>query len=514
MNQILKYICCFLFTVFLLSCNNEESVTKATNEELNQIKKDLDFSKFSSLNITSNIEVNWKDTYKITNAGFTIYETQANEKSVSSLQSDFLQSQLKYEIILIEIDEKRYSYFVEIYSNKDSEIFPETITKLSNFTGTLNTFSLKGENLGSVAVINGQAKNISENSNLDILTNAISSFSKNNTITKKIPLCDKTYSQTVYQDADRFEVWTVGTTLITIKYVGTVRTSSTVLLPYPCDGSVDKDVLVLHRINQYTHIGAGSYNTNTAIAAAQRIEDNINGYALDPCTKTILDKLKSLQQSDIASMINRFNPPTSPFNITMSVGQVKDNNPNNWAQTSAVDGQYRNIKMVFNQDYINGKDNPNRPTDLSIATTMAHEIIHAYLISLLEEDKHCGTQGICDFPTVYDAYVQQKITNDKSGTLLANAHHEVIANNYVYAIAATIQEFHTGQTVNSGFPNQVYLDMAWGGLRDTEVFNKNYPNDPTHKNYKDRERILARINTEKFGSQYGITSPLGTPCKK
>lgn len=85
---------------------------------------------------------------------------------------------------------------------------------------------------------------------------------------------------------------------------------------------------------------------------------------------------------------------------------------------------------------------------------------------------------------------------------------------YVNSIAETIQEFHTGQSVGSGFPYQVYLDMAWGGLKDTYIFNKNYPNNPNHKNYKDRVRILARINTEKIGSQYGITAPIGTPCKK
>jgi hypothetical protein len=504
----------FLFTVFLFSCNHEEYGKTVTNEELNQINNDLDLSKFSNVNIAANIEVNWKNTNKITNQGFAIYETQVNEKTISSLQSNFLQDQLKYKLIQIEADEKLYSYFVEIYSSKNSEIYPETITKLGNFTGTLNTYSLKGENLGSVAVTNGLAKNISESTGLDVLTKAINSFANNSALTEKIPLCDKTYSQTVYQDADRFEVWSVGTSIITIKYVGTVRIKSTILLPYPCDGPVDRDVLVLHRINQYYNVGAGKYTTSTGVGAAQRIESNINGNALDPCTKAVLDKMKILKQSDIASMINRFNPAKSAFNINMSTGMVKDNNPNTWAETKAVGGVYTDINMVFNQDYINGKDNQNKPTDLSVATTMAHEIIHAYVISLLQEDKTCGTSGICDFPSIYDAYVQQKITNDKSGTLLPDAHHELIANNYVYAIAATIQEFHTGQTVNSGFPSQVYLDMAWGGLDKTSIFNKIYPNDPTHNNYKDRERILARINAERLGSQYGITSPLGTPCKK
>ena len=56
--------------------------------------------------------------------------------------------------------------------------------------------------------------------------------------------------------------------------------------------------------------------------------------------------------------------------------------------------------------------------------------------------------------------------------------------------------------------------MAWGGLQETQIFNINYPDDRDHKNFKDRERIFDRINTEKLGAQYGINSPLGTPCKK
>jgi hypothetical protein len=48
----------------------------------------------------------------------------------------------------------------------------------------------------------------------------------------------------------------------------------------------------------------------------------------------------------------------------------------------------------------------------------------------------------------------------------------------------------------------------------SRLFNKNYPNDPNHKNYKDRERILGRIIAEKKEEVYGINSPIGTPCKK
>ena len=243
---------------------------------------------------------------------------------------------------------------------------------------------------------------------------------------------------------------------------------------------------------------------------AEAIEDQIDDSQLDECTKGVLAKLKNLNQSDIAEMISRFSAPGSIFNINMVTGQVS--NQNNLAETKPVSGSNFDINMVFNENYIKGVGNPSPPTDLSVATTMAHEIIHAYLISLLGENKACGASGICDFPTIYDAYVAYQITKDPN--VSPDAHHELIANNYVYSIAATIQEFHTGQSVDSGFPSQVYLDMAWGGLDRTYIFNKNYPNDPNHKNYKDRERIFSRINTEKIGSQYGIYSPVGTPCKK
>ncbi|URC14104.1 hypothetical protein [Flavobacterium sp. B183] len=56
--------------------------------------------------------------------------------------------------------------------------------------------------------------------------------------------------------------------------------------------------------------------------------------------------------------------------------------------------------------------------------------------------------------------------------------------------------------------------MNWGGLQGTHVFNENFPDDPNNKKFKDGERILARINTEKLGTQYDVNSPVGIPCKK
>lgn len=256
----------------------------------------------------------------------------------------------------------------------------------------------------------------------------------------------------------------------------------------------------------------GGGGGGSPVETTQAIEDYIDDTELDPCTKDILNKLKNLHDGDIAAMLKRFSTDGSIFTIHMSTGLMDSKSSNIWANTTPTKGSGTDVNMVFNQDYINGKDNPNPPTDLSVATTMAHEIVHAYLISLLEQNKAFGAPGIYDFPTVYEAYVQYQITKDKS--ILPAAHHELIAEKYVKSIAATIQEFHTGVSVGLGSPKQVYLDLAWGGLKDTNAFSNNYPDNLNHKNYKERERILARIYTEKRGSEYGSNSPIGTPCKK
>jgi len=99
----------------------------------------------------------------------------------------------------------------------------------------------------------------------------------------------------------------------------------------------------------------------------------------------VLDRLKNLAEGDITKMLNRFAPTGSIFNINMSTGKINSNA--NWAETTLIKSLRTDINMVYNVNYIYRTNYSSRPTDLSVATTMAHEVIHAYLISLLEEYK-------------------------------------------------------------------------------------------------------------------------------
>jgi hypothetical protein len=473
MNQILKkrvaIIALFALFISLTNCVNESIDSSNQNNSVANAKKWFELNKpsLSVLNYTKSID--WNNAIASTGDMGTIIEVPLTLKeSIQAKVGDDNSYKTYNRLMFIADTQGTYkTYHVLITTNNTTF---ESTSKDNNFYNLEDNFD------GYVTVLGAKDKIV----NFKKIVNGVETKPS---LTARAPLTCVYFGEISYP-------------------VGIDVPDFRALYLVGCYSETNNG-LPLEDYGAY-HGGGGGGAGNKA----QAIEDQIDNSKLDPCTKAVLDKLKNLSGGDITNMLKRFTPPGSVFNINMSVGKVNSNA--NWAETTPLNGSRTDINMVFNENYINGTNYSSRPTDLSVATTMAHEVIHAYLISLLEENKACGASGICDFPTIYDAYVQQQIS--KNPNLTVDEHHELIANKYVNTIAATIQEFHTGQSV--AYPLQVYLDLAWGGLTGTYVFNKDYPNDPNDKNYKDRERIFARINTEKLGTQYGINSPIGTPCKK
>lgn len=213
---MLKCLICFVLSILLVSCNNEELGKNNTSVNLNQVEKDLELNKFSNVNIAENVVVNWESIKETEKSNFKIAEISAYEKTASTLESDFLENHIKYQIATIESEGKLYSYFLEVYTNKGSNAYPETITKLNDFTGTFNVFLLNGENLGSVAIYNGRAKSISENNYLSALTESINAFTAKSATTNKMPQCGGNYTVIIDQTTSRFDIWSVGNEIILI----------------------------------------------------------------------------------------------------------------------------------------------------------------------------------------------------------------------------------------------------------------------------------------------------------
>jgi len=108
---------------------------------------------------------------------------------------------------------------------------------------------------------------------------------------------------------------------------------------------------------------------------ADEIEDNIISNR-DPCTQHILDTLKNLQSNDIADVIARFGNLTSSYNWNVQSGIPT--NPNNVAETNWDSDSNGNIVInnyttVINNSYI------DNATNLAIARTLLHEVIHTYI---------------------------------------------------------------------------------------------------------------------------------------
>ena len=72
-----------------------------------------------------------------------------------------------------------------------------------------------------------------------------------------------------------------------------------------------------------------------------------------------------------------------------------------------------------------------------------------------------------------------------------------MATDYVNAIAAGLQEYQPG------LQQQVYQDLAWGGLIEAPIFNTLYPvGNPN------RQRILNRFSCEQSGHPVEQGTPL------
>ncbi|MEO8237606.1 MAG: hypothetical protein ABI576_05805 [Flavobacterium sp.] len=449
----MKYLIYFVLSIVLLiSCNNEEPGKNNTSVNLNQVKKDLELNKFSNVNIAENVAVNWESIKETQKDNFKISEISVHEKAVSTLESDFLQNHLKYQIVAIESEGQLYSYFVEAYTNKGSNVYPETITRLNDFTGTLNVFLLNGENLGSVAIYKGKARNISENNNLDVLAESINAFATKSDNTNKMPQCGGNYTVFIDQTLSRFDVWTVGDKIVAINYVGTTTNRTSTIMPYPCDGVYDKNDIFNQRLESYNFKNGTGGGESTA---TPQIFNELTGKA-----KCLNDLLTKNGDSFVQGILVRFEGK-STFNVRLvSVDKIfsKDQDANgNYPEVNGHTEPPVGNEIVIKISTTKSDEN----SSLDLVRTILHEYIHADLFSKTFTGIYNGKS---DFETVTKMY---------------SMHHSNMAVNYLNGMKEALKKFHKtvltddynkytnyyGEEPSDAF----YEALAWGGLRDNKT---------------------------------------------
>lgn len=138
-------------------------------------------------------------------------------------------------------------------------------------------------------------------------------------------------------------------------------------------------------------------------------------------------------------------------------------------------------------------DMTNTPT-LWAVSTILHEAIHAKIYRMIRTrsrllyDRHTQTYSLpdgsrADFPTLFDYY----------NNFPENPQHNFMADYYRDAMEKGLKEY--AQSIGKNYPDQLYKDIAWGGLHNTEAWNNMFA-DPVFTRNEQR-RIIQSIKNFK-----------------
>ncbi|TPG44053.1 hypothetical protein [Flavobacterium pectinovorum] len=233
--------------------------------------------------------------------------------------------------------------------------------------------------------------------------------------------------------------------------------------------------------------GAGSSSSTTAPIA---IEKQIISDSLNNCPKEALEQLKKGTNASIAKILSKLGA-SKVFTVTIK-SSSKVVRP-----ASSTISSPNNYNIAVSTNYTSA-------TSLFRASNLLHEIVHCYFFSLVDDYTAKNNPAIFnDFPTLFQKFVDKKYPGSKD-----SAHHDEMANSYVNAIGAALQEFQTGIAVKEGeTPNQIYTDLAWGGLQEAPIFMQKFP-----VNSEEYKRIIGRYNGESTNSTINGQTPAGKPC--
>jgi hypothetical protein len=219
---------------------------------------------------------------------------------------------------------------------------------------------------------------------------------------------------------------------------------------------------------------------------------------LDTCPNDILSNLKNIQTDDIANIFARFNTTSSVYNWEIISGTPPINSSNSaetdWRRDTNDEVIDYNYITYINQSYT------NQATQIGVARVILHEMLHAYLISLVDDTLITGSTDVTNFPLLWNALVNQTYDNNPN-----QLQHEIIARKFIDPLRDALIEWYNGSQ-----SNQYYEDLAWGALLDTGSFNALYPIG------SERDRIKATNLAEDTNSPatFGLitVNPLGNPC--
>ncbi|SNR26933.1 hypothetical protein SAMN04488009_0574 [Maribacter sedimenticola] len=193
----------------------------------------------------------------------------------------------------------------------------------------------------------------------------------------------------------------------------------------------------------------------------------------------------------MAMIISRFGTPNTVYDweLITSVPSVIGNK---------ADTNRRNGSTPF--DYVTKIDPTykNQATKISIARTILHEMLHAYMISHIDD---VNSGNIVDIRKFIQLWQNIRNTTSPGGSSEA-AQHEYMAQRFIPPLREALKEWD-----GASQSNQYYEDLAWGALFDTDTFKYFHPIGSVS-----RLRIMNINAAEDNNNISNGTSPKGTKC--
>lgn len=183
---------------------------------------------------------------------------------------------------------------------------------------------------------------------------------------------------------------------------------------------------------------------------------------LKPCQTKVLQDLQLASGTALLGIVKLFSGTEPGYNWVVKDGTLDDDT---YGLTSSLyDISNRSVTTTFDESKWGSA------TDLSIARTMLHESINAYLVAYFSNSVYAPSRSATfgDMMTIFHT-----ISVSGQDPDLNVLHHDEMAqggsgNGWISDVAWSLKQYGIQRGYN--LPNQFYMDMAWGGLTGTAAF--------------------------------------------
>ncbi|UJP66441.1 hypothetical protein [Mongoliitalea daihaiensis] len=218
-------------------------------------------------------------------------------------------------------------------------------------------------------------------------------------------------------------------------------------------------------------------------------EEEIDIKELTNCHQFLINTLIGSTKEEFQKIFEKFkgNSLLVPMNFNVKIQYSNEGTATAWTD--------RVLQNNFAMIYIHEGNNLGA-TELSLARTVMHEMLQAYLLFI---EKFPQTDRSLNGSL--NAYIEKyNVPGNKDYNA---AHHNLFVEGaFINDIAEELKNFATALGYTSLINDaQFFKDMAWGGLHTTDVYKK--------MSSTEQDRISRRYYAERNGGTYQGTTPKG-----